>query len=528
MTDSPGGARRGGAAAVGAGILLSRLFGLVRQRAIGHFLGVGDAADALSAALRIPNVLQNLLGEGVLSASFVPVYARLRAGGRAEDATRLARTVGGILAVVSALVVLAGMAAAPALVAVIAGGFPPEKRAFTVALVRLLFPGMAALVMAAWALGTLNAHRHFFVGYAAPVAWNLAIIAALVIGGSPADPDGAARLVAIGAVVGSVLQFAVQLPWLVRVMPGVARGARRTPELRLVLANFAPVVVGRGVVQLSAWLDQLIASFVTAGAASVLFYAQNIALLPVSVFGMAVSVSELTEMSSHAGADREARVRQRLQDALPTIAFMVVPSAAALLVLGDVLAGAVLQSGAFRRADTLWVWAVLAGSSVGLLAGTLGRVYNSAWYALHDTRTPVRMAMLRIVVAAALGATLALNGPRWLGLEARWGVAGLTLSAGCAAWFEYALLRRALNRRIGDTGLTPGYIPRLWGVALVAAAAAWGVKVVLAAWPPVALAAVVFPVFGAAYLAIAHALAIPEARAVMGRVKRRLGVGTAR
>ena len=119
MTDTPGGARRGGAVAVGAGILLSRLFGLVRQRAIGHFLGVGDAADALSAALRIPNVLQNLLGEGVLSASFVPVYARLRAEGRDADATRLARTIGGILAVVSALVVLAGMAAAPALVAAV-------------------------------------------------------------------------------------------------------------------------------------------------------------------------------------------------------------------------------------------------------------------------------------------------------------------------------------------------------------------------------------------------------------------------
>ena len=147
--------------------------------------------------------------------------------------------------------------------------------------------------------------------------------------------------------------------------------SRRTADLRLVLGNFAPVVLGRGVVQLSAWLDQLIASFVTAGAASVLFYAQNIALLPVSVFGMAVSVSELTEMSSHAGADREAKVRERLQAALPTIAFMVVPSAAALLILGDVLAGAVLQSGAFQRADTVWVWAVLAGSSVGLLAGTL-------------------------------------------------------------------------------------------------------------------------------------------------------------
>ena len=233
-------------------------------------------------------------------------------------------------------------------------------------------------------------------------------------------------------------------------------------------------------------------------------------------------------MLFRSGADREAKVRERLQAALPTIAFMVVPSAAALLILGDVLAGAVLQSGAFQRADTLWVWAVLAGSSVGLLAGTLGRLYNSAWYALHDTRTPVKMALLRIVVAAALGATLALNGPRWLGLEARWGVAGLTLSAGCAAWIEYTLLRRSLNRRIGETGLARGYLPRLWTGALVAAALAWGVKAVIATWNPVALAAVVFPVFGVAYLGIAHAMRIPEAQVVLARLGRRFGMGTPR
>ena len=138
------------------------------------------------------------------------------------------------------------------------------------------------------------------------------------------------------------------------------------------------------------------------------------------------------------------------------------------------------------------------------------------------------MALLRIVVAAALGATLALNGPRWLGLEVRWGVAGLTLSAGCAAWIEYTLLRRSLNRRIGETGLARGYLPRLWTVALVAAALAWGVKAVIATWNPVALAAVVFPVFGVAYLGIAHAMRIPEAQVVLARLGRRFGMGTPR
>ena len=527
-TPARDGRHRGGATAVGAGILISRLFGLVRQRVISHYLGVGDAADALFAALRIPNVLQNLFGEGVLSASFVPIYARLRAEGRHDDAVRLARSVGALLAATSAVLVLVGMAFAPALVTLVAGGFAPEKQAVTVQLVRLLFPGMAALVLAAWCLGILNAHRQFFVSYTAPVAWNIAIIVTLALRASPDDASASARLVAMGAVIGSVLQFAVQVPWLIRFMPPVMPSRFRTPELSRVLTNFLPVLVGRGVVQISGWLDQLIASFATLGAASVLFYAQNIALLPVSVFGMAVSASELTEMSSHAPEELEQGIRTRLQGGLRTIAFFVVPSSAALLILGDVLAGAVLQTGRFGRNETEWVWAVLAGSSVGLLASTLGRLYNSAWYALHDTRTPVRIALIRIAVAAVLGSVAALLVPGWIGIDPKWGVAGLTVSAGIAAWLEYTLLRRALNARIGWTGLPPGFLPRLWGAALVSGAAGIALKVVLASVHPVPLASAVFAVYGLVYFALMSAFGIDESAAAIARVRRRLGLGAQR
>jgi putative peptidoglycan lipid II flippase len=461
----------------------------------------------------------------VLSASFVPVYARLRAEGREADAAQLARSVGALLAVTSSLLVLAGIVLAPALVTLVAGGFPATKQAFTVELVRILFPGMAALVLAAWCLGVLNAHRKFFVSYTAPVAWNVAIIVTLVARASAADPAGAARLVAVGALLGSGLQFAVQLPWLLRFVPWNGTGPFNTPELARVLTNFVPVLVGRGVVQLSGWLDQLIASFATAGAASVLFYAQNIALLPVSVFGMAVSASELTEMSGHAAAGVEDAIRTRLQGGLRAIAFFVVPSSAALLVLGDVLAAAVLQTGRFVRSDTVWVWAVLAGSSVGLLAGTLGRLYNSAWYALHDTRTPVRFALVRIAIAAVLGSASALVLPGLIGIEPKWGVAGLTLSAGVAAWIEYALLRRSLNARIGWTGLPSGFLPKLWVAATVAAGSAFGVKLLLGSMHPVWLATIVFAVYGTLYFALSFALGVTEAGAVLQRIRARLGLG---
>ena len=524
MTPAPVAPRpRSGAVAVAAGILLSRVFGLARQRVVSHFLGVGDAADALSAALRIPNVLQNLLGEGVLSASFVPVYARLRAEGREEDAGRLARTVFAALALVCSLAVLVGIALAPAMVTVIAGGFASEKREFTVGLVRLLFPGIGLLVMSAWCLGVLNSHRKFFISYSAPVIWNVAIIATLLLGASQGDADGAARLVAVAAVLGSLLQFAVQLPWVVRALPRPnAGGPAVSVEFRRVVANFLPVVFGRGVVQVSAWLDTLIASWVMPGATAVLLYAQNISMLPVSVFGMSVSASELTEMSGHGAESVESVIRERMGQSLRTIAFFVVPSSATLLVLGDVVAGAILQTGRFQRADTEWVWAVLAGSAIGLLAGTMGRLYNSAWYALHDTATPVKIAMVRVTLTASLGAVAALLLPGWLAVDARWGVAGLTATAGMAAWVEYALLRAKLNARIGHTGLPRGFLLRVWSAAGVAAGGGYALKLVLLTMHPVLLGVVVLGTVGIAYFGITHALGITESAAVVGRLRARL------
>lgn len=511
--------------AAASGILASRVFGLVRQRVMSHFLGVGDAADVISAALRIPNVLQNLLGEGVLSASFVPVYARLRAEGREDDATRLAQVVFAGLSAVCGVLVGLGILGAPWLVAIIAGGFAPEKRAFAVFLVRILFPGVGLLVMSAWCLGVLNAHRKFLLAYASPIAWNLAIIGALLWRGPRTDPDGAATLVAAGAAAGGLLQFVVQVPGVLRAVPGIARRSSPVPvpELRRVVRNFGPVLLGRGAVQLSGWVDLLIATYVaTAGAAAVLMYAQTIALLPVSVFGMSISASELTEMSHHAESDVADAIRARLGSSLRAVAYFVVPSSAALLFLGDAAAGAVLQTGRFARTDTVWVWAVLAGSAIGLLAGTMGRLYNSAWYALHDTRTPVRIALIRICITGTLGAVAALAVPSWLGIEARWGVAGLTATAGVAAWIEYVLLRRALRSRIGPTGLPPRALLPLWAAAVIAAAAGFGVKLATSGAGPLLSGVAVFLVFGFAYWILTLLLRVPEAHAVWRRLAMRV------
>ena len=506
-----------------AGIFCSRLAGLVRQRVIAHYFGLAtDAADVWAAGFRIPNVLQNLFGEGALSASFIPVYATLLARGDRREADRLAGAVASLLALVVSAIVAAGVFAAPWLINVIAPGFAGEKRALTVAVVRVLFPGAGLLVLSAWCLGVLNSHHRFLLSYAAPVVWSVAMIVSLLwFGGSTPLP----RLVVIlawGSVAGSALQVAVQLPVVWRVAPELrfSIGAL-TDDVRTVARTFVPAFIGRGAVQVSAYIDTLLASLLPTGAVAGLLNAQTLYTLPVSLFGMSVSAAELPAMSGAVGAGGSAALeglRRRLDAGLRQIAFFVVPSAMAFLALGDIVAAAILQTGRFSHTDAVTVWAILAGSAVGLLASTLGRLYSSTYYALRDTRTPLRYAVIRIALTTVLGYVCAIPLPRWLGVAPLWGTAGLTASAGIAGWVEMLLLRATLNARIGRTGLPVSYIASLWSAAAAGATFAWAAKLVLPAMHPILIAVFVLGPYGIVFVGVALALRIPEASAALSRI----------
>jgi putative peptidoglycan lipid II flippase len=294
-------------------------------------------------------------------------------------------------------------------------------------------------------------------------------------------------------------------------------------NVREVLRNFAPVFVSRGVVQISAYVDQVIASKLGEGAVAALTNAQSIYTLPVSLFGMAVSAAELPAMSSALGTDSEvqARLRQRLNAGLRQIAFFIVPSAMAFFALGDVIAAGLYQSGRFTPENATYVWGIIAGSAVGLLASTLGRLYASTYYALRDTRTPLRYASLRVALTVGLGYLCALPLPRWLGIDQHWGAAGLTASAGVAGWVEFALLRRTLNTRIGTTGVPASLIARLWTSAAVGAAVAWGIKLAVGNpdHPVVTALVVLFP-YGLIYFAVTYLLRVEECAAMFARLAR--------
>jgi len=515
--------KRGGAAFVAAGILLSRLAGLVRQRVFSHYFGLrNDAADAFTAAFRIPNVLQNLFGEGALSGSFIPVYASLLARGDRRDADRVAGAVAALLALILALLVLAGVVATPLLITVIAPGFHDEKRELTIRIVRILFPGAGMFAMSAWCLGVLNSHGRFLLSYASSVMWNAAMIATLIVFGARSELPQLAVTLAWGSVVGALLTFLVQVPVVVRVAPDLRLSLDTASEhVRTIGRNFVPVLLSRGVVQVSAYIDSLIASLLGTGAVTGLQNASTLYTLPVSLFGISVSAAELPAMSAVVSGDAAAldAVRQRLDDGLRRIAYFVVPSAMAFLALGDVIVGALFQTGRFDRTDSLYVWGILAGSAVGLLASTLGRLYSSTYYALRDTKTPLRYAILRVVLTTVLGYLFAIPLPRMLNVPSIWGAAGLTASAGMAGWVEMLLLRSTLNERIGRTGLPIAYIATLWGSAAVAAALAWGAKAAAAPLHPIVTATIVLGVYGVVFIGATLALGVPEARNAFARLK---------
>ena len=497
----------------------------MRQRVIAHQFGQATAAaDALAAAFRIPNLLQNLFGEGALSASLIPEYTKLRAAGRHDEAHRLAGAIAGLLSLVVTVVVALGVLAAPAVIDLLAPGFGGERRDLAIRLVRIILPGVGLLTLSAWCLGILNSHRKFFLSYAAPVGWNAAIIVATLSGATrEGDPDRLVVWTAWGAAAGSLLQLLLQLPRVWKLLGGIRLSFDRyAPGADRVLRNFVPAALSRGAVQVSTFVDGIVASFLPLGSVAALTNAQLLYTLPVSLFGMSVAAADLPELSETAGHDRPdpagaraGALRQRVATASGHVAFFIIPSVVAFLAFGHLIAGVVLRSGAFTQEDTLWVWGTLAGATVGLLAATLGRLYASAHFALGDTRTPLRCAVARVTTGVTLGVTAAWGLPALFGVSAHWGTAGLTLGSGIAGWVEFSLLRRSLGRQVGAIATDWPRLVRLWAAAVLAAAAGWLVLASIDRGWIVDLAAL--GLYGLLYIVLTMVFGVPTVAAIRQR-----------
>jgi putative peptidoglycan lipid II flippase len=514
-----GGGSGSASSLVAGGILLSRLAGLVRERVFAQYFGTSMYADVFRAGLRMPNALQNLLGEGTLSASFIPVYSELLEQGRKEEAGRMAGAVFALLVALAGALTLIGVLLAPLIVSVFAPGFEGERRELTITVTRIIFPMTGLLVLFAWALGILNSHRKFFIPYVAPVLWNGAMIATLLMFGGEMDPSRLVVALAWGALAGGALQFGIQLPWVLRLERDLRIAWNtRLESVREAIRNAGPAIMGRGVVQLSGYVDTVLASLLAAGALAAVGFAQILYMLPVSLFGMSVAAAELPELSRQRMGEAEV-LRARTSASLQRIAFYIVPSFIAFVLLGDAIVAALYQTGEFDRSDTILVYLTLIGLSLGLLASTATRLFSSTFFALRDTKTPAKYAVVRVLSAAllAFGLMTQFEAIPMLGLPAGvfggitldgrpLGAVGLALGSGLAAWIEWALLRRALRRRIGNVGASANAVGRMFVAALAAAAAGWGVRLALPDLHPVIDAFLIFSVFGVVYFSVAYAL----------------------
>jgi putative peptidoglycan lipid II flippase len=400
--------------------------------------------------------------------------------------------------------------------------------------------------MSAWCLGILNSHRKFFLSYVAPVLWNAAMIGTLVIFGSRLREGDLAVALAWGSVLGSGLQLAVQIPFVIRYARHLSFGLdTKLPEVGQVFRAFGPVVIGRGVVQLSGYIDLLIATLLPTGAVTSITYAQTVYTLPVSLFGMSVAASELPQMAGELGDPEKvnAALRTRLSRGLRQISFFVVPTVVAFIAIGNLLIGAVFQTGKFTPEVTRYVWYILIGSTVGLLATTLGRLYSSAYYALGDTRTPLKFAVIRVILTASLGylfaiplrplivslvELLGMAIPRVAGGPLALGAVGLTASAGMAGWVEFMLLRRGIQKRIGRAESAASFEIKLWiaavaaGVASIAADRFFVHRLLHQRVPFATIleALVISGLFGIVYFGVAALLGVHEVRSFLARFRR--------
>ncbi len=426
--------------------LLSRILGLVRDMVVARFFGAGLAADAFFVAFRIPNLLRRLFAEGSLTIAFIPVFTEYLHQKSRKDALELARAVLTLLAMALTLVTVLGLLFAPWLVRVQAFGFggAGPKYELTVLLTRITFPYIFLVSIVAFFMGILNSLRHFAAPAAAPIFLNVGIIAATVII-SPYLSEPVIAL-AVGVLIGGVLQILLQIPWLIQ--KGVSLKPLWNPghpAVRKIGLLMLPAIYGSAIYQLNQFIGTLLASFLPQGSISWLYYADRLMEFPLGVFAIAISTAVLPSLSAQAAARDFPEFRETLSHAVRLTFFITFPAMAGLMALGQPIIQLFFQRGAFDPFSTAMTTKALFCYALGLWAFSANRVLVSAFYALQDTKTPVKIATMTLL--ANVGFSLLFMGP----LKH----AGLALATSLASSMQFFILTFCLKRISGIFYLRP-------------------------------------------------------------------------
>jgi putative peptidoglycan lipid II flippase len=428
------------AGTVGFYTFLSRILGLVRDVVVARFFGSGMAADAFFVAFRIPNLLRRLFAEGSLTIAFIPVFTEYLARKTREDAFQMARAVLAVLSLVLVLVTVLGVLLSPWIVRIQAFGFGGSgmKYELTVLLTRITFPYILLVSLVAFFMGILNSLRHFAAPAAAPIFLNVGIIGAtLWISPRLEQPIVG---VAIGVIIGGLLQVALQIPWLVKKgvslvpcwMPG-------HPAVRRIGLLMLPAIFGSAIYQLNQFIGTLLASFLSEGSVSWLYYADRIVEFPLGVFAIAISTAALPSLAKQAATKDLADFKDTLTHVLRLVFFITIPCMVGMIVLRVPIIKVFFQRGAFDALSTDMTAVALLFYSLGLWAFSANRVMVSAFYAFQDTKTPVKVAAVAMVANGTF--SLLLMGPLKHG--------GLALSLSLASTLQFLLLVFILEKRKG-------------------------------------------------------------------------------
>ncbi len=459
-------------AGVSVSTLASRILGYLRDMLIANFFGAGLVADAFFVAYRIPNLLRRLLGEGALSASFIPVFTEYLTTKPKEEAQRLARISGLLLLTILSILTILGIIFSPIIVRVIAPGFikDPEKLSLTITLTRILFPFMMAIGMAALALGILNSLHRFIIPALAPCLLSISEIS-FILFICPLMERPIIGLV-LGVLVGGFAQFFFQVPSLVRrgfVIP--AGKSSSNPRLKLMdypqnllkklsvlwkrwisILNhpgvkrigllMLPATLGLSVSQVNTFVDTICATMLREGSVTALYYANRLMQLPLALFGTAIATVALPMMSRSVAATNMEELKDTLSLSLRMIMFTIIPASLGLIILGNPIISLLFERGRFTsQATQATSWALLFYST-GIVAYAGVKVVASAFYSMQDTRTPVKIASIAMV------ANIVLN----LILMRILDVGGLAFATAIASFINLLILLFYLKKKIGRLG----------------------------------------------------------------------------
>lgn len=440
---------------VSLAVLLSRVLGVVREMTFARLFGAGIANDAFNAAFRVPNLFRDLFAEGALSAAFVPTFTEYLRNRTRSDAFLLANLV------LTTLMILLGVFGVVLLlfsdeaVMVVASGFrsTPGKVEITSVLVQILSPFLMFVAMAAVAMGMLNALDHYFVPALAPAIFNAAVIVSgytLAPWFQEAGIDPILGM-AVGTLAGGLLQFLVQLPWL------RAHGFRfrlrwdpRHPGIRRMLGLFGPAVVGISAVQVNLVVNTQMATYLPPGNGPVswLQYAFRIIYLPIGLFGVAVGVVNLRNVSVWAAQQDWEQLKKTVADSLRLVFLLALPSAVGILTLAQPIVRVLYERDEFTASDTHFTAWALSVYALGLAGYSGLKVFVPTFYALGDTRTPVRISILAVAINIAINVVVVFG---WLlPTLPEYAFVGLSLGTACSVTLQTVLLHKALSRRLGS------------------------------------------------------------------------------